>query len=357
MKHPMFIDAAEESSEGGGDALSKLTTPETLNQTFLIIPAKLRLVTLASFIVWKCRLSRRHNKRKILVFMSTQDMVDFHANLLNRSLNNSNAERIDFLTLHGSMSQQERVAVFHKFRGTNKQGENDLASVLVCTDVASRGLDLPSAVDWVVQYNAPVTRADYIHRVGRTARAGAGGSSLLMLLPSEAEFVRELEQENLPLAEMTAEHALEKLPRDESLIPPEHGRRPPTMEEAATGLQLSMENSVVADEELHKLASQAYVSFIRSYASYPKEVRHVFCFKELHLGHLAKSFALRDPPSQITGIGKGQWVKNDARKRRENREMERQKNMEIKQASTMYNSGTLENQTLFINHLCLHCKC
>ncbi len=56
---------------------------------------------------------------------------------------------------------------------------------------------------------------------------------------------------------------------------------------------------------MHEKACEAYVSFVRSYASYPKEIREIFSFKALHLGHLAKSFALRDPPSKITGIGKG----------------------------------------------------
>ena len=57
------------------------------------------------------------------------------------------------------------------------------------------------------------------------------------------------------------------------------------------------------------------VSYIRSYASYPKEARDVFCFKKLHLGHVAKSYALRDPPTKITGLGKGNWVRSDERKR------------------------------------------
>ena len=58
-------------------------------------------------------------------------------------------------------------------------------------------------------------------------------------------------------------------------------------------------------------ASQSYVSLVRSYASYPKDVRHIFSFKALHLGHIAKSFALRDPPNKITGIGKGNWVRKE----------------------------------------------
>merc|ERR1711962_1457693 len=91
-------------------------------------------------------------------------------------------------------------------------------------------------------------------------------------------------------------------------------RKPNSMEEAATNLQMRIENAVVNNAELHQLACQAYVSFVRSYASYPREAREVLCFKDLHLGHCAKSFALRDPPSQVTGIGKGHWAKKQERK-------------------------------------------
>ena len=87
------------------------------------------------------------------------------------------------------------------------------SGVLLCTDVAARGLDLPQ-VDWIVQYNPPTTKADYVHRVGRTARIGTKGSSLLFLLPSEARFVKELEGESLVLAEMRVEQVLEKLFRN-----------------------------------------------------------------------------------------------------------------------------------------------
>ena len=73
------------------------------------------------------------------------------------------------------------------------------------------------------------------------------------------------------------------------------------------------------------MACQAYVSYVRSYASYPKEIREVFSFKALHLGHLAKSFALRDPPNKITGIGKGQGVEKATLRKRD---MERSKKEE-----------------------------
>merc|ERR1719342_1194910 len=78
-----------------------------------------------------------------------------------------------------------------------------------------------------------------------------------------------------------------------------------------------MENAVGSCEELHGAASQSYVSLVRSYASYPKDVRHIFSFKALHLGHIAKSFALRDPPNKITGIGKGNWVRKEEVRRKD----------------------------------------
>ena len=345
MKHPTFVDAAtDDVTKPESDR--ELTTPENLKQNFIIVPAKLRLVILTAFILWKCRFSK---SRKVLVFLSTQDMVDFHCELFERCLNStessndqeeeeneeeitqdakdvmklnrislkkdqkpasSSVRKIEFLKLHGSMKQKDRMDVFKAFRESTSGG------VLFCTDVAARGLDLPQ-VDWIVQYNPPTSNADYVHRVGRTARIGSKGSSLLFVLPSEANFVLELENQKLLLAELTAEHVLEKLfqnpePSQKS------GKMPNSLEESATNLQMKLENAVANDKSLHEVASQAYVSFVRSYASYPKEIRHIFSFKALHLGHIAKSYALRDPPNKITGIGKGNWVRKEETRKQDN---------------------------------------
>uniref|UniRef100_A0A1B6GBI3 ATP-dependent rRNA helicase SPB4-like C-terminal extension domain-containing protein n=2 Tax=Cuerna arida TaxID=1464854 RepID=A0A1B6GBI3_9HEMI len=81
-------------------------------------------------------------------------------------------------------------------------------------------------------------------------------------------------------------------------------RRSSGMEGAATSLQLRFETAVLEQKNLHNLACKAYVSWVRFYSSYPKEARECFNFKELHLGHFAKSFALRDPPTSIGGIGR-----------------------------------------------------
>lgn len=63
-------------------------------------------------------------------------------------------------------------------------------------DVTARGIDVPM-VDLVVQFSAPHKIADYVHRVGRTARAGRSGNALLFLGPHEVEFIRMLESKRI----------------------------------------------------------------------------------------------------------------------------------------------------------------
>lgn len=73
-------------------------------------------------------------------------------------------------------------------------------------DVTSRGIDVPM-VDMVIQYSAPHQIADYVHRVGRTARAGRTGSAVLFLAPNETDFIRTLEEKRIryiPLPQVTS---------------------------------------------------------------------------------------------------------------------------------------------------------
>ena len=180
LRHPVFVDAADAESEEHD--VKELTTPANLTQTFLLVPAKLRLVALGAFVLWK-------STKKMLVFLPTQDMVDFYTSFLEIVLwGSSNLEEqggtskeefndeengeedemtedaklvlggdqlpgrekkptavkgldsgIRLLRLHGSMKQGERLKVFQEFRAAT-------SGVLLCTDVAARGLDLPQVM-------------------------------------------------------------------------------------------------------------------------------------------------------------------------------------------------------------------
>ncbi|KAE8282882.1 putative ATP-dependent RNA helicase DDX47 [Larimichthys crocea] len=90
---------------------------------------------------------------------------------------------ITAIPLHGQMSQNKRLGALNKFKSKSR-------SVLLATDVASRGLDIPH-VDCVINYDIPTHSKDYIHRVGRTARAGRSGKSITFVTQYDVELSSE----------------------------------------------------------------------------------------------------------------------------------------------------------------------
>lgn len=88
--------------------------------------------------------------------------------------------------LHANLKQTERLLSLQKF----KEGEN---GVLIATDVAARGLDI-KGVKTVINYTLPKTYARYVHRVGRTARAGHGGRSITLAADNEYSMLREIKK-------------------------------------------------------------------------------------------------------------------------------------------------------------------
>jgi ATP-dependent RNA helicase DDX47/RRP3 len=88
--------------------------------------------------------------------------------------------------IHGQMSQPKRLGALNKF----KSGERN---ILVATDVASRGLDIP-AVDVVINYDVPQNSKDYVHRVGRTARAGRSGLAVTLVTQYDVELYQKIER-------------------------------------------------------------------------------------------------------------------------------------------------------------------
>lgn len=98
----------------------------------------------------------------------------------------------------------------------------------------------------MVQYTAPTSISDYVHRVGRTARGGQSGSSLIFLTPNEVKFISKLEDARIRLREEKMEIYLEKL----KTLNPEAN----SSEEAATRLQNVFETIVEEQTKLHDLA-------------------------------------------------------------------------------------------------------
>ncbi|CCO19569.1 ATP-dependent RNA helicase DBP8 [Bathycoccus prasinos] len=89
------------------------------------------------------------------------------------------------VSLHSMKKQKERKDSFARF----KSGE---VSILLATDIASRGLDIPT-VDMVINYEVPIASKDYIHRIGRTARAGRSGRSITLVTQHDVKIVQKIE--------------------------------------------------------------------------------------------------------------------------------------------------------------------
>lgn len=87
--------------------------------------------------------------------------------------------------LHGQLSQTQRLGALNKFKGGK-------SNILIATDVAARGLDIPS-VDMVINYDIPTDSKAYIHRVGRTARAGKSGKSISLVTQYDLELYLRIE--------------------------------------------------------------------------------------------------------------------------------------------------------------------
>ena len=159
---------------------------------------------------------------------------------------------------------------------TKEQENSDFLRVLPCqpgillgTDVAARGLDIP-AVDWIVQFDPPDEPRAYIHRVGRTARAGGKGRALLFLLPAELQFLKYLKQAKVPLSEYEF---------------------PPPL---PANVQAQLEKLVSKNYYLHKSARDAYRSYLHAYNSH--QLKDVYDVNALDLANVARSFGFDHPP-------------------------------------------------------------
>ena len=124
-------------------------------------------------------LLRLHTDETFLVFIQTRRGADRVARILT-------ANKHEVVTLHSDRSQSQRNTALSKFR-------TGRARVLVATDVAARGIDVDD-ISFVVNYEVPATAEDYIHRVGRTARAGRDGAALTLVSPEEESTLAAIER-------------------------------------------------------------------------------------------------------------------------------------------------------------------
>ncbi|EFW99290.1 ATP dependent RNA helicase [Grosmannia clavigera kw1407] len=351
-------DAAAAASSGGAIVAateSAFSAPAQLKQMYIVVPAKLRLVTLIGLL--RSTFARKGSVMKAIIFISKAPaMVAPKASP--HTVNTvgpaayitSPANRTVVLhKLHGSLAQPVRTATLAAF----SQEKNP--AVLVTTDIASRGLDVP-AVDLVIEYDPAFAVDDHLHRIGRTARAGRPGKAVLFLQPGgeegyvsllqsssastlvpqlydtvlQAGFATTVDVPKALLAaggdERTSDGTYFHDPsksqswskRAESLQLHIEQRLLQTTGDEQDGLSPSSSSSpwkhskmggkgkskfkeMSKDSKILEEARQAFRSHIRAYATHVRDERVYFDITQLHLGHTAKSFGLREAPGGIGG--------------------------------------------------------
>lgn len=268
-------------------------TVDGLEHGYIVASTDKRFMFLFTFL-------RKHYKtKKLMVFFSSCMAVKFYYELLNYI-------DLPVLCIHGKQKQSKRTETFFEFNRVE-------TGVLLCTDVAARGLDFP-AIDWIVQFDPPDDYKvsyrkrvlsfglfinlllcfdflkEYIHRVGRTARGVDGkGQALIIIRPEEVGFLEYLRQMRITLLEF--EISWNKV----------------------ANIQTQLEKLVEKNYFLNLSAREAYKSYIRAYDSHA--LKDVFDINSLNLIEVARSFGFTNPP--FVDLPVSHKVKKEQKSRRD----------------------------------------
>merc|ERR1712192_185825 len=283
-KEPIYIGIEEKSQDSNG-----MATVAGLEQGYVICPSDKRFLLLFTFL-------KKSRNKKVMVFFSSCMSVKFHHELLNY---------IDLacMSIHGKQKQTKRTTTFFQYCNAD-------SGILLCTDVAARGLDIPD-VDWIVQYDPPDDPKEYIHRVGRTARGEGGkGHALMILRPEELGFLRYLKQANVPLNEF--EFSWSKV----------------------SNIQPQLEKLISKNYFLNISAKEAYKAYVRAYESH--SLKQIFNVQPLDLKAVGKSFGFLSPPHIDFGVGVSKQL---ARAGRKNKDQDQKKTKIYRQGKPKVNTN------------------
>ncbi len=146
-----------------------------------------------------------------LVFSRTKHGADKIAKDLNK-------QGIPAAAIHGNKSQTARVTALEDFKAGKTR-------VLVATDIAARGIDI-SELSHVFNYDLPEVPETYVHRIGRTARAGADGTAVSFCAPEEKEYLAGIEKLNRRQIPVVSGHPWDGVPAPVKAAPPVRGKKP-----------------------------------------------------------------------------------------------------------------------------------
>lgn len=311
LRNPCLVEPLPESSTSNNPDIS---IPGQLTQYLLQVPVKMRHLALISIIKhWKT-FQPNGSASRMLIFFTSCETVDYFFKLLASIGNNitnisgniacNKSLNITLYKFHGKLDAVQRAEIMKQYCG---KGDDETLKILLTTNVSARGLDFPK-ISIIIQYDLPFDSIDYVHKIGRTARMESLGTCIMFALPHERKIILEIigkkleefkcswEIQELDLVKVLSGHS-NPLSKD-SVDNVEVGTISENLRKELLILQNEIEEHVKSS--LHELSSNAFLASVKAYTSYPKEMKQAGIHQRaLHLGHYARSFGLRDPPSKV----------------------------------------------------------
>ncbi|EDW16688.1 probable ATP-dependent RNA helicase DDX55 homolog [Drosophila mojavensis] len=248
LRNPVLVSVKEKAS---------VNTPARLQNFYKIVEPEQKFLSLLQFLR-----SPTSKTGKVMVFFPTCACVEYWAEMLPSFLPDRQV-----LGIHGKM-KNKRANVVERFR-------TEANSVLLCTDVLARGLDVPE-IEWVVQWDPPSNASSFVHRVGRTARQGNEGNALVFLLPTEDAYIQFLKlNQKVDLSEL-----------QEECIEANEAELRSTVEK--------LHQLQAADKGAYDKGMRAFVSHVRAYTKH--ECSAILRLKDLDLGKMATAYGLLQLP-------------------------------------------------------------
>ncbi|KAL9114081.1 MAG: hypothetical protein Q9227_001853 [Pyrenula ochraceoflavens] len=248
----------------GVNGVLERKTPASLSMHYLLTPAHQKFPCLINLLS-----TLNPTPHRTIVYLSTCAAVSYFNHLLPKLLPKNLS--LTLLPLHGKQSPTTREKTFIAFTTSANP------ALLLTTDVAARGLDIP-LVDLVVQIDPPADPKVFIHRCGRSGRAGRKGLSVVFLQPGpEEDYIPFLSVRKTPITPL-------ELP----------GLSPSASDEQAADVTSSFRKTVLRDRALHDIAQRAFVSWVRSYTKH--EAKSIFRVNALNWDELARGWGLLKMP-------------------------------------------------------------
>ncbi|CAK7245661.1 MAG: ATP-dependent rRNA helicase spb4 [Sporothrix thermara] len=252
VQTPKQREAAQNAGKGSAAAVPDIEekkTPASLLNTYMVMPSSQKLPGLVQLLE-----QIEPRPQRTLVFMASCFSVMYFSAVLPSIMPDGYA----VLALHGKLKPHVREVAYERFLSSTKP------CILLTTDVASRGLDVPN-VDLVINIDPPTDPKTFLHRCGRTGRAGRRGLAVTMLRPGrEAEgYVPFLAVRKTPVELLGS--AVPDLAGVLGALPANEEADGSADRDAAAAITKAIRDQVIADRDIHQLSRRAFVSWARAF--------------------------------------------------------------------------------------------